>query len=157
VSERLKVVFDCNVFLQALGNPNGPAGRCVDLVITGTVDLYVSPQVLEEIRDVTSRPKLIARFKLRADRVAALLETLPKVASLVLDVPETWKYERDPDDAHYVNLALFSGARLIISRDKDLLDLMLGLNPEALQLLAQYPDFRVMTPPQFLATVDQTP
>ena len=60
------------------------------------------------------RPKLIARFKLRSDRVDVLLEALLKAAVLVSSVPETWRYERDPDDAHYVNLAVAVGARLIV-------------------------------------------
>jgi predicted nucleic acid-binding protein len=59
MSAAIKVVFDCNGFLHALGDPDGPAGRCVQLAITGKVSLYISPQVLDEIRDVTSRPKLV--------------------------------------------------------------------------------------------------
>lgn len=157
MSQPLKVVFDCNVFLQALANPSGPAGRCVELAFSGKVSLYISPQVLEEIRDVTSRSKLISKFRLRPDRVAALLDNLPKAAILVPMVPELWKYNRDPDDAHYVNLALTAHARLIVSRDKDLLDLMNAATPEARQLLSEHPDFRVLTPPQFLTAVDADP
>jgi putative PIN family toxin of toxin-antitoxin system len=118
---------------------------------------YVSPHVIEEIRDVTSRPKLVARFKLRADRVNALLENLPKAAVMIALVPEIWKYNRDPDDAHYVNLALTIDARLIVTRDKDLLDLMKASTPESRQLLAEHPDFRVLTPPQFLFAIRGEP
>ena len=154
MSEAVKAAFDCNVFLQALGNPDGPAGRCVQLAITGRVKLHISVQVLDEIRDVTSRPKLIQKFKLRIERVNNLLDSLPQIAALVNFVPEMWKYDRDPDDAHYVNLALASGARLIVSRDKDLLDLMNGSDPQSRQLMTEHPAFRVLTPPQFLEIVD---
>jgi predicted nucleic acid-binding protein len=33
-----KVVFDCNVFLQALVNPRGPSGRCKQLVDSGEIE-----------------------------------------------------------------------------------------------------------------------
>lgn len=39
-----KVVFDCNVFLQAVVNPNGPSGRCKQLVDRGAIELYVSSE-----------------------------------------------------------------------------------------------------------------
>lgn len=151
MSHKLKVVFDCNVFLQALANPGGPAGRCVELAITGRLALYISPHVLDEIRDVTSRPKLIAKFRLRPERVDVLLRNLPSVAVVLAKVPEIWVYERDPDDAHYVNLALAAEARLIVSRDNDLPDLVKGSDPASRRLLAIQPDFRVLTPPSFLS------
>lgn len=46
------VVFDCNIFLQAVLNPNGAAGACKQLVDRGQVELFVSPQVLAEVADV---------------------------------------------------------------------------------------------------------
>lgn len=150
----LKVVYDCNVFLQALGNPNGPAGRCVELALSRAVSLYFSPQVLEEIRDVTSRPKLVRRFQIRPERVQVLMENLPTCGVLVPFVQTIWSYERDPDDAHYVNLAITSEARLVVSRDRDLLDLMEDANADGQRLRHAYPDFRVLTPPAFLAVVE---
>ncbi len=105
MSQSLKVIYDCNVLLQALANPDGPAGRCVTLALEGKVALFISPHVLDEIRDVTQRPKLVAKFRLRRNRVEALLDNLPKSSVVVPSVPELWTYPRDPDDAHYVNLA----------------------------------------------------
>lgn len=35
-----------------------------------------------------------------------------------------FSYERDPKDEPYVNLALAAGAKYLVTRDKDLLDLM---------------------------------
>ena len=157
MSEPRKVVFDCNVFLQALANPDGPAGRCVTLALEAKVALFVSPQVLEEIREVTSRPKLVRKFRLRLDRVQLLLDNLRKAAVVVPHVREEWTYARDPDDAHYVNLALATGAMLVISRDKDLLDLMNDANPEGKLLRAQHPTFAVLTPPQFLSETPPKP
>jgi predicted nucleic acid-binding protein len=51
----IKVVFDCMIFLQAAANDEGPAATALDLVDTGEIKLYVSEQVLEEVRNVLNR------------------------------------------------------------------------------------------------------
>ena len=56
-----RVVYDCNTFLQALASPQGPAGRCMQFAIDRKVNLFISPVVIAELRDVTSRPKVIAK------------------------------------------------------------------------------------------------
>jgi putative PIN family toxin of toxin-antitoxin system len=40
------------------------------------------------------------------------------------EVPRTLTLPRDPKDEPYLNLALAVGAQYLVSRDKDLLDLM---------------------------------
>jgi putative PIN family toxin of toxin-antitoxin system len=57
MSTRRRVVFDCNVFAQALANPDGPAGRCVTMALEGRIELFISEFILDEIRRVTSYPK----------------------------------------------------------------------------------------------------
>lgn len=123
------------------------------MALEGRIELFISARILDEIRRVTSHHKMRTKLKLRDDRIDALLENLPKAATLMPVVPDVWTYERDPDDAHYVNLALASHSRLIVSRDKDLLDLMDGVTPESLDLIRRYPDFSVLTPNDFLADV----
>ncbi len=150
MSQPPKVVFDCNIFLQALANPQGPSGRCVALALESRVSLFLSPQVLDEVRDVTTRPKLIAKFRLRPERVQFMLENLPRVAIVLPAVSNAWTYERDPDDAHYVNLALSAEAGWVISRDKDLLDLMTSSSPEATEFRRRWPALRIADPVTFL-------
>ena len=62
-------------------------------------------------------------------------------------------YSRDPDDSKFVNLAIACGGMLVVSRDRDLLDLMSDTNAEGKQLRAAHPTFQVLTPPQFLKTL----
>ncbi|HEY8746916.1 MAG TPA: putative toxin-antitoxin system toxin component, PIN family [Tepidisphaeraceae bacterium] len=148
-----RVVFDCNTFLQALGSPNGPAGQCVQLAIDGRINLFVSPSVLEELRDVTGRPKVIEKLHLVAARVEGLFEAIEIAATLLDGFPEVFTYPRDPDDAHYINLALAADAKLIVSRDKDLLDLMDSTKPEAVEFQKRFPSLRILDPVGFLHEV----
>lgn len=112
-----RVVFDCNILLQALTSPAGPAGRCVQLVLDAKLDLFISPTVLEELRDVASRPKVIAKLHLAPDQVQEFCEHIERAATVLSGFPQRFDYRRDPDDAHYINLALAANAKLIVSRD----------------------------------------
>ena len=59
------------------------------------------------------------------DRIVnAFLTKLEAKAILIANVPKEFHYERDPDDEMYINLAIVSNATYLVSRDKDLLDLM---------------------------------
>ena len=57
--------------------------------------------------------------------------------------------------AQHVNLAIASRALLVVSRDKDLLDLMSSTNPDGVALRRIHPTFRVLTPPGFLAELEE--
>jgi putative PIN family toxin of toxin-antitoxin system len=145
-----RVVFDCNTLLQALASPEGPAGQCVQLAIDGKVHLFLSPYVIEELRDVISRPKVITKLELITERVDEFIEAI-QIASTILDgFARPFSYERDPDDAEYVNLAIAADAKLIVSRDKDLLDLMSASNPEAADFQRRFPSVRILSPVGFL-------
>jgi putative PIN family toxin of toxin-antitoxin system len=154
MSETQRVVFDCNTLLQGMASPGGPAGRCVQLALDQRIHLFVSPAGLGELRDVCNRPKVAHKLHLTAERVEAFLEAIELAATSLEDVPERFTYDRDPDDAHYVNLALAADARLIVTRDKDLLDLMVMSLPEASDFRSRFPQLRILTPPEFLKEVE---
>jgi putative PIN family toxin of toxin-antitoxin system len=77
MSPSYHVVFDCNIFVQALLNPEGVGGACLELVRRGNINLYVSPEILKEIREVLQRPTVISRFpSLTPDVVDAFLDDI---------------------------------------------------------------------------------
>ena len=59
-----RVVFDGIVFLQGAGSPTCSSHACLSLVDDDRVTLFVSDQILAEIRDVLTRPKTQRRFPL---------------------------------------------------------------------------------------------
>jgi putative PIN family toxin of toxin-antitoxin system len=143
------VVYDCNVFVQALINRVGPAGRCITLALNREVLLFISEPLLAEIRNAPNKPTP-ARLGVTVDRTETLIGNLLKTGTLVANVPIEFTYERDPDDAHYVNLALATESDLIVSRDRDLLDLMAPAPREALDFHQRFPSLRIIDPLQFL-------
>jgi predicted nucleic acid-binding protein len=89
------------------------------------------------------------------DRVDNFIKDLAKFAEPVENVPALFSYSRDPDDAHYVDLAIATGARLLVSRDKDLLDLMDESRVEGKDFRKQFPDLIITDPPSFLLQLDE--
>ena len=70
-------VFDTNVFLQAIFNAGGPADECVKSTFGEDVRLVTSDSVLDELKDVISRPTLTAKYKsLQTERPQLLIQKI---------------------------------------------------------------------------------
>ena len=68
---------------------------------------------------------------------------------MVAEVPTLVNLERDPKDEPYINLAVKSGAKYLVTWDKDLLSLM-GDQPDAIDFKSRFPHLRIPTPVAFL-------
>jgi len=151
-AEPPRVVFDCNIFVQMLLNPSGAAGACKRLVEDGEAWLFVSQQVLTEVTDVLSRPRFQRLIPaLTPERIAAFVQEIAALSIPITNVPEEFHYERDPEDEPYINLAVVTDARYLVSLDHDLLDLMDSAFEASRVFQRRYPMLRVMTPALFLA------
>jgi len=128
----------------------GPAHACWEKVLAGDVRLFVTPFILDEIQSLTKHPKLRRFQGFTPERVERFIEEILDFAELIADPPALFQYPRDPDDAHYVDVAVSTGAMLVVSNDKDLLDLMNDDNSLGRDLRQTHPSFSVVTPPQFL-------
>jgi len=150
-----RVVFDCMLSLQAAARATGPAAACLKIAEEGLVELCLSEDVLAEIRDVLTRPKLQAKFPaLTAVGVAEFVDRLIRKSVLVPVVAALVALPRDPKDEKYLNLALAANARFLVSRDNDLLDLNRDDNSLGRLLKQQYPNLVVTDPVSFLRTVE---
>jgi len=111
------------------------------------VRLCLSPDVLAEWRDVLQRPKLRRKFPiLTPEWVNSILTGLQAKAEVFPEVPRVVELPRDPKDEPYLNLAVASAARYLISRDKDLLDLMDRSLPEGNAFRARFPQLLILDP-----------
>lgn len=146
-----RVVFDCNIFLQALVNPNGAAGACIALLERDQIELYVSAQVLAEVAEVLSRPRVRQLApSLTLEKIEAFIENIRYKAICLRNVPEEYHFERDPKDEPYLNLAIVANATYLVSKDNDLLDLMTTQRPDAQNFRLRYPLLKILTAPAFL-------
>jgi putative PIN family toxin of toxin-antitoxin system len=148
-----KVVFDCNVFFQALISASGPARRLLNEAARGTLTLFVSADVLDELADVAIRPHIVRKYGLAAEFVAEFITEVRSFATFVEEVPHVFDFPRDPKDAHYVDLAVAVDATLIVSRDQDLLSLNDLSTPEGRDFHQRFPRLEILTPTDFLETL----
>ncbi len=150
-SEPVRVVFDCVIFTQALINPKGPAGECLNAAESGDCILHLSPFVLHEIRELPT--KLPLRHGITVEHVETFLKRVCEYAVVVTDVPERYTHPTDPKDSAYVNLALATNSKLVVSRDRHLLSLMDVATPEGHWFTQHFPELRIVKPVEFLREV----
>lgn len=116
----LRTVLDTNVVVSGL-IWGGPPRQLLDLARIGTISLYTSALLLDELADVLSREKfapLLAARHLTPKEIiqgyAALARSIPTPA-----IPRT--VPDDADDDSVIACALAAKARLIATGDRDLL------------------------------------
>lgn len=146
----VRAVFDCPIFVQTFLGA-GPSATCFALAEQGFLEFYLSAQTLAEAEEVLERPAL---YKNRPDITTAHIEVfltkIKAIAQHVADVPIVFSYPRDPKDEPYINLAVAAQAHFVVSRDKDLLDLMDATVPEAKAFQQQFPNLTILSPVQLL-------
>lgn len=154
--EILKVVFDCGVFLQGLISKSGPAVACLELAEQEKIKLVVSEEILAEIKDVLSRMHLRERNpNLTDEKVESLIEVLLEKGEFVEKVPRHFAYSRNPNDEPYINLAVEANAVFLVSRDKDLLDLMTGYTDECKDFHRRFRGLKIVNPLEFLVIAEE--
>jgi len=144
-------VFDTGIVLQAALNPLGPAAAALDLFDQEKVTVYLCPRLRSEWEEVLMRPSLRARNPQVTDaQVEAALQRFDDRAILVPNPPTYLIYPRDPDDEPVINLAIHVRAQHLVTRDRDLLDLMDPTRPEGEEFRRRFPHLRILDPVTFV-------
>ena len=113
----MKVVFDSNIFISALVFPGGRADGAMQRVLGGIDTLVISPAIVTEV------------LRVLADKFSRDREELSRVAVLLADVGELVKPRvrvsvvRDEPDNRILECAISGEAAVIVTGDKELLDL----------------------------------
>ena len=148
----LKVIFDCNIFAQALMNPHGPAGACVQAALDGQVTLFIADFVISEVREIPNKPTP-AKAGVTPEKTENLVQLVLVKAEYVSSFPAVFVHPIDDDDSDYVNLALAADAKLIVSRDRHLLNLNNPAKPWSADFRARFPDLHIISAEQMLREI----
>jgi len=151
MSEPIPVVYDCMIFLQAAARVDR-LHATMQLLHDGAVTLFVSPDVIAELRDVLTRPEVTAKFPaLSPQHVDLFLSDLLSRAKMVLAVPLIFSLPRDKKDDPYLNLAIEAKARYLVTwNDRHLTYLMRQDTPEGVEFCRRFPGLSIVDPPTFL-------
>ncbi len=115
----LKFVFDTNVYVSALMSKKGNPALLLDRV-RKSYTLFISKDILNEIKDVISRDK----FGYTDAEVNTFVEAIISFAEIVNPEIKIDAIKADPDDNKILECAVASEVSCIVSGDKHLLDLI---------------------------------
>jgi len=113
-------IFDTNCLISAHLSPVSSLPRLAYNKALKQGILLYSEETLQEFKDVFSRPKFDRYIPIEERmKAVALYERIGLIAGVFIKVNAC----RDPKDNKFLELALSSEAKIIITGDKDLLDL----------------------------------
>jgi uncharacterized protein len=132
---RERVVIDTNVLISGLLSASSTPARAVEKAVT-PAQLVATTETLRELIATLLSPKF-DRYVHR-ERRDALLERVASVIEII-DVLQTIRASRDPKDDKFLEAAVNGRADVIVTGDRDLLD----LNP--------FRSIAIVTPADYLA------
>lgn len=122
--QALVAVIDTNLIVSAFISGRGAPHQLLTALRAGAFRLVLSASLRREYADVLARPRLVERYGIDAESVAAFLDLLDRRALLVTPAADLPLAIRDPKDAHVLATALAGGATHLVSGDDDFLALM---------------------------------
>lgn len=129
----MRVVLDTNVLISAILAP----GRCADVLDHCSAEhvCFTSPELLDELQG-----KLLGKLRIGRAHAEEFLDALFNRFIIVQPLPLPAPVSRDPDDDAVLATASAGNCDLIITGDRDLLE------------LGTYEGIRIMTPGEFWAS-----
>lgn len=123
----MRVVFDTNIFVSALAIPGGRGEEALARVLEGRDELVISKAIILETLAVLARK--FARDREQLARVAVFLSETGEI----VEPQETVEVLTDEADNRILECAAAGGAELIVTGDRELLE------------LAEYRGIRIVT------------
>ncbi|MFH1408420.1 MAG: putative toxin-antitoxin system toxin component, PIN family [Nanoarchaeota archaeon] len=136
-SEKLKVVLDTNVIVSAAFHHNRIPASILRLVIKRKIINYVTVSMIKELLQVFKRPAILQRI---TEKDLDYVKNAILAISVGITPLEYFHIiNEDPDDNKFIDCAIASGAKYIISGDRQLLN------------IKQFRDIRICSPTEFVS------
>jgi putative PIN family toxin of toxin-antitoxin system len=116
----VKFVLDTNVVVSALVWGGTPY-LLIEAAAAGDIELYTSPMLLSELREVLGREHLASRLATQRSSVDTAFALYAELAISVSPLATPRVVPDDVDDDHVIAAALAANADLVVSGDRHLL------------------------------------
>ncbi len=133
----IRFILDTNVFISGIFWPGIPA-RILDACEQEKAIMLVSSEILEEYFRIVE----IMTNKKPAVDVSRYINLITLTAELCTPIKLLHPVSRDPDDDKFIATALAANCKLIVSGDKDLLD------------VSGYAEIKIIKPAVFVKQFD---
>ena len=113
----MRVVFDTNIFISALAIPGSLAEKAILKIIEEKDSLLISTDIIKEVLSVLS-----SKFGRDREELSHVAVTLSELAELVKPVRRI-KILKDEPDNRILECAMYGGADVLVTGDKEILRL----------------------------------
>jgi uncharacterized protein len=118
----MRIVVDTNTVVSGL-LWRGPPHSLLELGARRLVTICTSVALIAELAEVMSRPKILQRMRAASLSASELIQDFARLAEIIDAQPLPQRIGRDPDDDAVISAAVAARADLIVSGDRDLLEL----------------------------------
>lgn len=118
----MRLVLDTNVLVASLTGRAAPR-QLAEAARTEVFQMCTSEALLAELEHVLSRPMFAQRLRDAGLTARDLVDDLRRIALVVSPPVVPRVVAKDPDDDHVLACAIVAAADLIVSGDRDLLEL----------------------------------
>jgi putative PIN family toxin of toxin-antitoxin system len=113
----VRVVFDTNIFISAFLVPGRQADKALDKITLGSDQLVISKAIIDEALTVLEH-----KFGWRSERLVQAATLLAKLGEIIATKQRLQLLRDDPDN-RILECAVAGRADLIVTGDRELLDL----------------------------------
>lgn len=138
----IRVVLDTNIIVSATILRKGHSAQVLDLWREEKIELAVSLPILEEMRKVLKRARIIKQQSMAQQDVKALIEGFRESGVLTSGRLDLEVVREDPEDDKFIICAVEARADYIVSGDTHLLK------------LREYQGIRIVPPREFLRLME---
>ena len=113
----IRVVLDANVIVSGLISPKGTPGKILDAWLRDYFQLFISPQILEELTRVLQYPRI--RERLETNQAMELLDNMGALAGQAKGKLTLNVLTHDPSDNIYLACAVESKCDYLVTGNND--------------------------------------
>jgi len=137
MGQKTKVVFDTNVWIAIIFNKT-LGQEFNNLFENEKIEVFASEKILKELARILNYPKIVSYFRKVGLTSENSLREISKKVTIVSPVEKIYKIRKDPSDNIFLECAIESKTKFIVSGDRHLLK------------LKKFRNIKILTPREFL-------
>ena len=152
-----RIVLDTNTLLSGMANPKSASGRLLAHCESRRAVLLISRPVQAEYRRVLGSAEMLRRNpEITDEAIELVLRRLRYVGEYLRQIEARFRFERDPNDESFIELAIDGSASHLVTNDNDLLSLVRGHDEAAKRFRQRLPALRVLRAGEFMLEFERS-